>query len=126
MEFMQATNGVSVETELQWRKILKSCNNPLGLSEEMVYESLDLCPPQNFKGARHIGRYLIPRSVFRYNEEEQPRDKNNDPDHVNNLLNDYLSIISDTKRSVNTFFIRLSEICCGRCFQPYQTDFFPT
>tara|TARA_X000000368_G_C22972374_1_gene686034 strand:- start:53 stop:1231 length:1179 start_codon:yes stop_codon:yes gene_type:complete len=89
MEFMQATNGVSVETELQWRKILKSCNNPLGLSEEMVYESLDLCPPQNFKGARHIGRYLIPRSVFRYNEEEQPRDKNNDPDHVNNLLNDY-------------------------------------
>ena len=80
---------VTTEVELEWKKILKTCNNPLGLTEEMVEESLNLCPPQKFKGAKHLGRHLIPRSVLRYNEEEQPRDKNNDPDHVNNLLNDY-------------------------------------
>ena len=80
---------VATEIELEWKKILKTCNNPLGLTEDMMLESLRLCPPQKFKDAEHIGRYLIPKSVLRYNEEEQPRDKNNDPDHVNNLLSDY-------------------------------------
>ena len=27
---------VTTEVELEWKKILKTCNNPLGLTEEMV------------------------------------------------------------------------------------------
>lgn len=89
---MQTKSYVSAETLVVWQKILKSCNNPLGLTEEMLQDSLESCPPTVYKGADFLGRYLIPRSFVRYNPEEQPRDKNNDADHVNNLVNNFETI----------------------------------
>ncbi len=72
-----------------WAKLISTCNNPLGLTEEMLQESLKVCPPREYGGAKHIERCLVPRTVLRYNEEEQPRDKNNDSNHVNSLVNDF-------------------------------------
>ena len=86
---MQKTNQVSYETKMVWAKLLPTCNNPLGLTEEMLHESLEACPPREYKGAKHIERCLVPRTALRYNEEEQPRDKNNDSNHVNSLVNDF-------------------------------------
>ena len=86
---MLQTSGVSVDTLMVWAKLLPICNNPLGLTEEMLHESLEACPPREYKGAKHIERCLVPRTALRYNEEEQPRDKNNDIDHVNKLRNDF-------------------------------------
>ena len=86
---MLAITGVSADTLMVWAKLLPTCNNPLGLTEEMVQESLKTCPPRQYKGATHLGRHLVPRSVLRYNLEEQPRDKNNDANHVSSLLNDF-------------------------------------
>lgn len=89
---MQQQSYVSVEVETNWLKILKTCNNPLGLTEELLRQSLKTMPPIPFKGAKHLGRYFIPRQFVRYDETEQPRDKNNDVDHVNNLVNNYEAI----------------------------------
>tara|TARA_B100000700_G_C14929138_1_gene801026 strand:+ start:114 stop:1292 length:1179 start_codon:yes stop_codon:yes gene_type:complete len=83
------SNGVSMETLNVWAKVLTQCNNPLGLTEETRVDSLEVCPPKEYKGAEFIERVLVPRSFLRYNPEEQPRDKNNDQDHVNNLINNY-------------------------------------
>ncbi len=80
---------VSAETKSFWDKLLVTCSNPLGLTEEMLQESLEKCPPREYEGATHLDRCLVPRSVLRYNPEEQPRDKNNDPDHVNKLASDF-------------------------------------
>ena len=87
---MQATgNTVSVETKSFWDKLLVTCSNPLGLTEEILQESLLKCPPREYQGSVHLDRCLVPRSILRYNPEEQPRDKNNDPFHVNKLTNDF-------------------------------------
>lgn len=83
------TKTVSVETESMWAKMLTKCSNPLGLTQEMVEASKEACPPIEYKNAKYLGRYLVPRSILRYNDEEQPRDKNNDQDHVNKLKNDF-------------------------------------
>lgn len=83
------TKNVSVETKSFWDKLLVRCNNPLQLDETVLQKSLKDCPPRPYEGARHLDRCLVPRSVLRYNPEEQPRDKNNDPDHVNKLENDF-------------------------------------
>ena len=50
------------------------------LTDEHISESLNLCPPLEFKGGEFLGRYLIPDIFVRYNPEEQPRDKSNDKD----------------------------------------------
>lgn len=89
---MQQQSYVSVEVETNWIKILKTCNNPLGLTEELMRQSLKTMPPILFEGAKYLGRYFIPRQFVRYDETEQPRDKNNDVDHVNNLVNNYETI----------------------------------
>ena len=80
---------VSAETLMVWNKLLQTCNNPLGLTEEMLHQSLETCPPREYAGSVYRGRYLLPRSFLRYNPEEQPRDKNNDSNHVSSLINDF-------------------------------------
>lgn len=72
-----------------WDKVSQTCANPLGISEEMLVQSLIDCPARNYTGAKFLGRYLIPRMYVRYDLREQPRDKNNDADHVNDLFNCY-------------------------------------
>jgi hypothetical protein len=83
---------VSAETQLVWDRVAQTCNNPLGLTEEIVQESLEVCPPIEYQGSTHIGRYLIPRSFVRYDIVDQPRDKGNEPDHVNDLVNNFETI----------------------------------
>lgn len=80
---------VSLEIRSQWDKIVSSSSNPLGLTQEILEDSLKVCPPIDFKGGVHLGRYIIPDSYVRYNPEEQPRDKSNDASHVNDLVNSY-------------------------------------
>lgn len=80
---------VPVSTEMAWAKIAKTCSNPFGLTDETVEESLKVCPPIQYKGGTFLGRYIIPDTFVRYNPEEQPRDKSNDVDHVNDLVNSY-------------------------------------
>lgn len=96
---------VSAETLMVWAKSLQTCSNPLGLSEEMVQESLVTTPPIEYQGSTHLGRYLIPRNFVRYDLEEQPRDKNNDADHVNNLVNNFEAIgyRPDSQPPITTF-----------------------
>jgi len=86
---MQKTKTVPVDTEGFWAKSSIKCVNPLGMTQDMVEASKTTCPHIEYKNAEYIGRYLIPRNFLRYNDEEQPRDKNNDTDHVNKLKNDF-------------------------------------
>jgi len=86
------TNYVSADILMTWRKVLQTCNNPLGLTEETLEKSLETAPPLEFAGATYLGRYFVPRQFVRYDEEEQPRDKNNEADHVNDLVNNYEAI----------------------------------
>ena len=86
------TNYVSAEVLMTWQKVLLSCNNPLGLTEEMVEESLKTAPPKEYPGATFLGRHIIPRQYVRYDEAEQPRDKNNESEHVNNLTNNFNTV----------------------------------
>ena len=86
---MQKTKTVPVDTEGFWAKSSIKCVNPLGMTQDMVEASKEARKPIEYKNAEYIGRYLIPRNFLRYNDEEQPRDKNNDTDHVNKLKNDF-------------------------------------
>ena len=66
-KYMQTKpNYVSAEILLTWQKLLLTCNNPLGLTEEMLEKSKKTAPPLEFDGAEYLGRYLIPRSFVRY------------------------------------------------------------
>ena len=80
---------VPVSTEMAWAKIAKTCTNPFGLTDKTVQDSLEVCPPVEYKGGTFRGRYIIPDAFVRYNPEEQPRDKSNDAEHVNDLVNSY-------------------------------------
>lgn len=80
---------VPVSTVLNWKKVASKCANPLGLDDTIVENSKEVCPPVEYEGGTYLGRYLIPDVFVRYNSEEQPRDKNNDKDHVNNLVNGF-------------------------------------
>ena len=96
--------GVPAATISFWDKLLATCANPLGLDEDLLEKSKEVCPPRVYENATYRGRFLVPRSVLRYNEEEQPRDKNNDAVHVNNLLNDF---------EVNRYNVHCQPpICC--------------
>ena len=74
---------------MAWKKIAKTCTNPFGLTDKTVQDSLEVCPPIEYEGGTFLGRYIIPDTFVRYNPEEQPRDKSNDADHVNDLVNSY-------------------------------------
>ena len=96
--------GVPAATESFWDKLLATCANPLGLDQDLLEKSKEACPHKEYENATYRGRFLVPRSVLRYNEEEQPRDKNNDSEHVNNLLNDF---------EVNRYNVHCQPpICC--------------
>lgn len=87
-----STSNVSTEVLSMWAKVLLTCNNPLGLTEEILQDSLEAAPPKEFPGAEFLGRYIIPRQFVRYDESEQPRDKNNETEHVRNLANNFETI----------------------------------
>ena len=80
---------VCVDTIMAWAKIALKCANPLGLTEETLEETKEFAPPKVFKGGKYLGRYLVPDEFVRYDEKEQPRDKTNDPEHVNSLINSF-------------------------------------
>lgn len=82
-------NLVPLSTQSIWDKALKLCANPLGLTESMLQKSLEVCPPREYQGGKYLGRYLIPDKHVRYNPEEQPRDKSNVTEHVNDIVNSY-------------------------------------
>lgn len=104
---------VPLEVSLMWDKVLLTCNNPLGIDQETLEESLKAAPPKEYPGARWIGRYLVPRQFVRYDEQEQPRDKNNDTEHVTNLTNNF-----------NTIGYRLDAQPPIACFDPQSTSIY--
>lgn len=107
------TNYVSADRLMMWQKVLLSCNNPLGLTEEMVEESLKTAPPKEYPGATFLGRHIIPRQYVRYDEAEQPRDKNNESEHVANLTNNF-----------NTVGYRMDAQPPIACFDSQSTSIF--
>ena len=72
-----------------WDLMKQSASNPLEISEELVQESLKKCPPKKYKGAKFLGRHIIPMTFVRYAFEEQTRDKSNDVTAVQNIANDF-------------------------------------
>jgi len=86
------TNSISVEVLATWDKVLLTCSNPLGLNEEILQKSLESAPPKDYPSATFIGRYIVPRQFVRYDEAEQPRDKNNDSEHVRNLTDNFETV----------------------------------
>ena len=86
------TNSISAQVLATWDKLLLTCNNPLGLTEELVEKTLKTAPPKEYPGATFMGRYIVPRQFVRYDEAEQPRDKNNDSEHVRNLTDNFETV----------------------------------
>ena len=86
------TNRVPAGTLMAWNKITTTCSNPLGLTEEITYNSLETCPPHEYEGGEFLGRYLIPRTFVNYDEQDQPRQKGCDTEHVTNLENNYTAV----------------------------------
>ena len=82
-------NTVPLSTQAVWDKASQTCSNPLGLTQDIVEQSLSVCPPISYKGGTFLGRYIVPDTYVRYNPEEQPRDKSNITEHVNDLVNSY-------------------------------------
>ena len=86
------TNSISLQVLATWDKLLLTCNNPLGLTEELVKKTLKTAPPKDYPSATFMGRYIVPRQFVRYDEAEQPRDKNNDSEHVRNLTDNFETV----------------------------------
>lgn len=86
------TNSISAQVLATWDKLLLTCNNPLGLTEELVQKTLKTAPPKEYPGATFMGRHIVPRQFVRYDEAEQPRDKNNDSEHVRNLTDNFETV----------------------------------
>lgn len=78
-------NRVSLQTIAEWDRIRNGQLNPLKLDESVLEVSLKLALPKEFKGGRHLGRYLVPLGLIRFNQADQPRDKTNDVNHVTDL-----------------------------------------
>ena len=78
-------NRVSLQTIAEWDRIRKGQLNPLKLDESVLEVSLKLALPKEFKGGRHLGRYLVPLQFIKFNQADQPRDKTNDVNHVTDL-----------------------------------------
>ena len=92
------TQQVSGETQIAWDFKLKTCNNNFGIDENTLAESIVAAPPlhttkrwQDTFGdnAVYLGRYIVPNEFVLYNEEEQPRNKSNEDQHVQELINSY-------------------------------------
>jgi len=89
---MITTNDISTEVLMDWSKGLTTSLNPLGLTEEMMEQSLTDCPPHKYEGGEFLGRYLIPRNYVRYDVTMQPRQKGCDTEHVSNLQSNYETV----------------------------------
>jgi hypothetical protein len=74
-----------------WRKNCDLGPNFLSLTDKTLEESLEKCPPKEYKGAIFLGRYYVPWFMVRMEESVQPRDKTNDQTHSADLKNDFLT-----------------------------------
>ena len=84
---MVTQNGIPLEIELEWARILKNQSNPLKLDDTVLEVTLKVAPPKKFAGGRHLGRYLVPITNIVFRPKDQPRDKSNDVNHVAGLSN---------------------------------------
>ena len=101
-----------VETQMEWRLAAASCTetegNPFKLDDTVLERTKIAAPPLHEtaiwkKGIpddvwEYHGRRLIHDCFVRYDNAEQPREKSNEVDQVNELVNDfevygYLSLI---------------------------------
>ena len=92
-----------VETQMEWRLTLASCTetegNPFKLDDLALERTKTAAPPLHEtaiwkKGIpddvwTYHGRYLIHDTFLRYDNAEQPREKSNEVDQVNELVNDF-------------------------------------
>jgi hypothetical protein len=85
-----SNSGIPAEIISAWDKAATKCANPLGLDEKVLQDSLEDCPPREYEGGTFLGRFLIPRSFVVYDEQDQPRQKGCDTNHVTNLYNNYI------------------------------------
>ena len=69
-----ARNGIPLETELEWVRIIKNQPNPLKLDDTLLGVTWKLAPPKKFAGSRHLGRYLVPMTNIVFRPKDQPRD----------------------------------------------------
>ena len=69
---MTMLNNVSAKVLMDWAKGLATCANPLGLTEEILQQSLKDCAPHEYEGGEFLGRYIIPRNFVRYDATMQP------------------------------------------------------
>tara|TARA_Y100001963_G_C6736430_1_gene426658 strand:+ start:243 stop:1484 length:1242 start_codon:yes stop_codon:yes gene_type:complete len=95
---MTNAQKVSGQAQIVWDLKLKTCLNILGINEDTLQKSIDAAPPlhetkrwQDTFGdnAVYLGRFIIPDEYVLYNEEEQPRNKSNEDQHVQELINSY-------------------------------------
>ena len=95
---MTNAQQVSGQAQIVWDLKLKTCLNILGINEDTLQNSIDAAPPlhetkrwQDTFGdnAVYLGRFIIPDEYVLYNEEEQPRNKSNEDQHVQELINSY-------------------------------------
>jgi len=80
---------VPLAIHVEWNRINLNQPNPLKLDDDVIYESLDLAPPLEFKGGTFLGRHLVPSSSQSFDIDDQPRDKSFDPNHVDGLTNKF-------------------------------------
>lgn len=81
--------SIILNAQNAWAKLASNASNPLGVTEELIQQSLETCPPIDIEGATFLGRFIIPREFVVYDREEQTRDKENDQQSVNEILNDF-------------------------------------
>ena len=92
-----------VETQMEWRLAAASCTetegNPFKLDDSVLERTKTAAPPLHEtaiwkKGIpddvwEYHGRRLIHDCFVRYDNAEQPREKSNEVDQVNELVNDF-------------------------------------
>ena len=61
---MQPNPTMSLQILWIWQKLLLTCNNPLGLTEEMPEKSKKTAPPLEFDGAEYLVDTLFPDHLF--------------------------------------------------------------
>ena len=97
------TSVSDVETHMEWRLATASCTktegNPFELDETVLERTKKAAPPLHEteiwkKGIpnnvrTYHGRFLLHDGFVRYDNAEQPREKSNEVDQVNELVNDY-------------------------------------
>ena len=97
------TSVSDVETQMEWRLRAAACTetegNPFKLDDTVLDKTLKSAPPLHKtemwkKGIpdnvwTYHGRYLIHDTFLRYDNAEQPREKSNEVDQVNELVNDF-------------------------------------